>query len=136
MDTFYRSPLSPSILVNACLTACFCPADHQTAVVSSQTQLDELMDSAPCTTRGDGAEERAKAWGTRCRMEVSKAGLDFERDALLTLGIRHHRPGGPLTPDLGFFRSALIDKTRIRQLKIGEGKGHVVLLPVEGPTRR
>jgi hypothetical protein len=83
MDTFYRSPLSPSILVNACLTACFCPADHQTAVVSSQTQLDELMDSAPCTTRGDGAEERAKAWGTRCRMEVSKAGLDFERDALV-----------------------------------------------------
>lgn len=141
------------------LGACFCPSSHLNSVISSRARLDEMIGSRPCTSRGDGAEKRAKIWGDRCLDAVSRAGLDFERGALvyvgrffssgmisgslevsalrngvLTLRIRQHRPQGPLTPDLGFFAKALIvDKTRIGQIKIDDGKGGQVLLSVGAP---
>ncbi len=65
------------------LSVCFCQSSHKTAVLSSRAQLDEWLASAPCTSRGDGAEERAREWSGRCLRAVAEAGLDFEKEAAM-----------------------------------------------------
>ena len=137
--------------------ACFCPSDHTSVVISSRAQLETILDAAPCTSRGEGAEERAEAWSERCWRELDAEELDFDTEALLYLGrfftsgmitgsleisppedrvlpveIVVHRPDGPLTPDLGFKGVALaVDKSRIRQIRTDDGRGNPLVLDVD-----
>lgn len=155
------SPKTPFRVAQG-LTACFCPSTHANVVISSRAELESMIASAPCTSRGEGAEERAKAWGDRCRRAIAQSGLSFERDALvyvarffpsgmitgslevsgpdngvLNVAIRRHQPKGPLTPDLGFFQAALVvDRSRIRQILTDDGAGHAVRLQVGPATKR
>jgi hypothetical protein len=138
------------------LTACFCPSNHAQTVIASSAQLDSMSDSAPCTSRGDGAEERARAWGERCRRAVADAALDLDTHALvyvarfyssgmirgslevsgpesgtLTLEMRRHQPDGPLTPDLALFAWALVvDKALVREARVVDPTGAAIVLPV------
>jgi hypothetical protein len=146
----------PPYRIEAGLAACFCPSNHANQLLSTRTQVDELIAGAPCTSRGDGAEERARAWGDGCQRAISAAGVDFTREAVLYVGrffssgmirgsltvsgpedgvlkveIVRHQPPGPLTPDIGFFRTALvIDKGQVSRTSTDDGHGNAIVLPL------
>ena len=139
------------------LSICFCPSNHSNVVYSSREQWQRMLDSAPCTSRGDGAQERAEAWSQRCREAVSESGLNFDteavvfmnrffssgsikgslhisgpEDGVLTVEIRRHMPPPPWTPDLGFFSVALVvDRTQVKQIKTYDNEGNEVVMVVE-----
>jgi hypothetical protein len=143
--------------VEPTVSICFCPSNHSNVVYSTKKQWQTMLDSAPCTSRGDGAEERAEEWSRSCREAVSRSGLDFDteavvymnrffssgsitgslhisgpEDGVLTVEIRSHMPPPPWTPNLGFFSVALvIDKTQVKQIKTYDINGSEVVLAVE-----
>ena len=143
------------------LAVCFCPSSHKTAALFTRAQLDAMLASAPCTSRGDGAEERARDWSGRCLQAVAEAGLDFEKEAVvyvaryfpsgsitgslevsglkegvLTLEVRRHESPPPWTPDLGFWKAVLVvDKGRVRRISTDDGWGKPLLLDIGNPLQ-
>ncbi len=143
--------LSPS------LTACFCPSTHANTLLSTRDELETMLAGAPCTSRGEGAETRARQWADRCQGLIDAAGIDFGREALffthrffssgmirgelavsgpdqgvLTVTVKRiEPPAGPLTPDLGTFSQVLVvDKAQVKVIKTDDGGGNAVLLRV------